>query len=449
MKYKIAFIIACATISVHSQKIWSLEECISHAIANNLELNNLEYNEASESEKFKQSYRNLLPTIQGTSSYNINYGRSLDPITNNYVNTSFFANTYILSASIAVFKGFQKVNMIKVTKLLRNAAKENTQQEKYMLAFRVMSAYYDIRFYEEFVEISKEQLHISEVNYDFVNRKFELGLLAGADLYEADAILASDKFALAQSESQLKEVQLRLIQEMNLQNTMEIKLKESLVTYEETPYEASQDSIYTNALALMPIIKSREYQLDAAKKEIAIARGGMYPSLAFIAGYGSGFFETLRGSNGETVPFWTQIDDNAAGRIGFNLTIPIFNGWSQRSKVRQKKIEFERSANNLNIQKQELYKLIQELVQNQNTLENELDLSIKKEKAQEITFEISQKKYLKGMISALELYRAKNLFANAQSENLQVKTRLKVNKKTLDFYNGLPIFNNIITNNGR
>jgi len=445
MKHKIVLIIAFVTISMHSQKTWSLDECISYAIENNLELNNLEYSEASESEKHKQSYRNLLPKIQGTSYYNINYGRSLDPISNNYVNTSFFANTYILSSSVEIFKGFQKLNMIKASNLLRKAAKEDIQQEKYMLAFRIMSVYYDIRFYEEFIELSKEQLRISDANHDFVKRKLELGLLAGADLYEAESIVAADKLALAQSENQLKEVQLKLIQEMNLQNAMEIKLKESLVAYEDTPYEGTQDSIYTNALAFIPVIKSRQLQLDAAKKEIAVAKGNMYPSLTFIAGYGSGYFETLVDANNETLPFWTQIEDNATGRIEFNLTIPIFNGWAERSTVRQKKIELEVSTNNLNRQKQELYKLIQELLQNQKTLENELELSVKKVKTQEITFAIAQKKYRKGMISALELYRAKNFFSNAQSENLQVRIRLKVNKKTLNFYNGLPIFNNIIT----
>lgn len=437
---------AFVTISVHSQKTWSLDECISYAIKNNLELNDLKYNEDSETENYKQSYRNLFPTVQGTMDYAVNYGRSLDPITNNYINTSFYSNTNILSSSVDIFKGFQKINMIKASKLLRDAVKEETQHEKYMLAFRIMSAYYDILFYEEFYIISKEQLRISEANYDFIKRKLELGMLAGADLYDAESVMASDKLALAQSESQLKEAKLRLIQEMNLEETKDIKLKEFIIMYEEEPYEVAQDSIYQKALAFMPIIKSGELLRDAAKKEIAIARGDMYPSLSFTAAYGSGYFETLVNEANKTLPFWTQIDDNASGRIGFNLTIPIFNGWSARSKVRQKKIEFERSDNKLNIQKQELYKLIQELVQNQKTLENELEFSSKKVKSQEISFDIAQKKYRKGMISALELYRAKNFFANAQSENLQIKIRLKVNRKTLDFYNGLPIFTNVINN---
>jgi len=61
--------------------------------------------------------------------------------------------------------------------------------------------------------------------------------------------------------------------------------------------------------------------------------------------------------------------------------------------------------------------------------------------AQNIAFTIAQKRYEKGMINAIELFTAKNLSANAQNENLQVRLRSEINKSTLDFYRGLPVFN--------
>ncbi|MGB0521822.1 MAG: TolC family protein [Flammeovirgaceae bacterium] len=445
MKYITTFILAFITISVYAQESWSLDECISYAMANNLELKDLKYNEASESENHKQSYRNLLPTVQGAANYTINYGRSVDPITNGYITNSFFSNTYTLNGTLEVFRGFQKLNMIKAADLLRKAAQEDIQQEKYMLAFRVMSAFYDIRFAEEFVKLSEGQLGISEENYAFIKRRVELGQLAKADLYEAEALVATDKLALAQAENQWKEAQMRLIQEMNLPNAAEIQLKADAETFMETAYEGSQDSVYQNALAFMPVIKSQQLQLDAARKEIAAARGSLYPSLTFTAGYFSGYFETLVDAENNTLPFWTQIEVTTAKRIGFNLSVPIFNRGLERSRIQQRKIEFERSANNLNRQKQELYNVIQELIRNQKAIENELALSIAQVESQEIAFAIAQKRYKKGMISVLELHRAKNMLASAQNEKLQVKMRLKVNKKTLDFYNGLPIFNNVIS----
>ena len=71
----------------------------------------------------------------------------------------------------------------------------------------------------------------------------------------------------------------------------------------------------------------------------------------------------------------------------------------------------------------------------------EVNLSTKKMEAQSLAFTIAQKRYEKGMINGIELFTAKNLFASAQNENLQVKLKSEINKSTLDFYKGLPVFN--------
>jgi outer membrane protein TolC len=71
----------------------------------------------------------------------------------------------------------------------------------------------------------------------------------------------------------------------------------------------------------------------------------------------------------------------------------------------------------------------------------EYEQSEQKVEAQNLAFVIAQKRYEKGLINALELFTTKTLFASAQNENLQVRLRSEVNKSTLDFYRGLPVFN--------
>ena len=122
------------------------------------------------------------------------------------------------------------------------------------------------------------------------------------------------------------------------------------------------------------------------------------------------------------------------------LNIPISNGWSGRSRVKQQKIAHLRAKNNLNIQEQELKQTIQQLVQEYTALQTEYEQSNQKMESQILSFNIAQKRYEKGLISALELFTAKYLFASSQNENLQVRLRAEVNKSTLDFYRGLPIF---------
>ncbi len=444
-KFKISFVLVFLLgLPLMAQEKWTLDDCVTYALEHNLQLNDFEYTEQSGRETYRQSIRNLLPNISGNTNYVINFGRSTDPFTNDVVTTDFFSNNYSLDASIDLFQGFLKINAIKASKLLYKATKEEALQQKYLLAFRVMQAFYDIQFFEGLVAISNEQLAVSQTNYDLVKRQIDLGLKAGADLYEAESLLLTDKLNLTQSENQLVGAKLTLMQEMNLEGTDDIIIERGLV--EETKgSEASQiqtDSIFAAAKGFMPILKAQELRAKAAKKQVAVARGGLYPSLSLFGGVATGYFETTRDSiTKNTVPFRDQFNDNISQYVGVRLNVPISNGWSARSRVKQQKIERLRAENNLEVQEQVIFQAIQTLVQEYNSLLVEYEQSTQKVDAQSLAFTIAQKRYEKGMINAIELFTAKNLFASAQNENLQVRLRAEINKSTLDFYRGLPVFN--------
>ena len=157
--------------------------------------------------------------------------------------------------------------------------------------------------------------------------------------------------------------------------------------------------------------------------------------------YNTGYFETNRNPLGETIKFNDQIEGNASQYVGLSLNIPILNKWRNRSNISQQKIQALTEINNLNIQKQELNNLIQQLVQEYDASQAELVLTELNEEARELSFNTAQKRYDKGLISAIELFQAKNLYSAAQNQNLQVQLRLEVQKKTLEFYQGIPVFN--------
>ncbi|MGC1516810.1 MAG: TolC family protein [Maribacter sp.] len=428
--------------SLCAQETWTLDECVAFAIANNLQLNDFEYTHLSNKETYRQSIRNLLPSVNGSTSYTINFGRSTDPFTNDIVTTDFFTNSYSLESSIDLFQGFQKINAIKASKFLFKATQEEVLQQKFLLAFRVMRAFYDIQFFKGLVAISKEQLTVSQSNYDLVEKQIELGLKAGADLYEAESLLLTDKLNLTQSKNQLAAAELSLIQEMNLENTSEISIQEDFqnIAAEMGNMEIQSDSVYDEAREFLPLIRAQELRTKAAQKQVAIAKGRLLPSISLFGGVGTGYFETTRDTLGNTLPFREQFRDNTFQYIGVNVNIPISNGGSAWSRVKQSKIERARAENNLKTQEQELFQTIQLLVQDYNSLLVELEQSDQKVIAQNLSFAIAQKRYEKGLINALELFTAKNLFASAQNENLQVKLRSEINKRTLDFYKGLPVF---------
>ncbi|NKI31323.1 TolC family protein [Muricauda sp. DJ-13] len=445
MNNKLLFLICTLLVCAMgtAQKVWTLDECIAHAIEHNLQLNDFGYNVDSNKETYKQSIRDLLPTVSGFANYFVRYGRQINPEDNSIVNTDIFSNNYSIDGAFDLFQGFQKINTLKASKFLYKATKEEHLQQKYLLAFRVMSAYYDIQFIEGLISISKEQVEISQTNYDLVKKQVELGVMAGADLYEAESLLFTDKLTLTQNENRYKAAKLTLVQAMNIEGESDITIAPQI---DDTPNSDEvgitvSDSIFTKAKGFMPSIKAQNYRVKAAKKQLAATRGSLYPSLTLQGGIGTGYFETITDTLGVTVPFRDQFEENRFEYIGASLNVPIFNGWANRSRVKQQKIALERAKNTAKVTEQELYQIIQQLVQEHDALIAETEQTSKTSESQRLAFSIAQKRYEKGMINAIELGQAKTLYATAQNQNLQAQLRLRVNNSTLDFYKGLPIFN--------
>lgn len=439
--YIIAFSLLIS-LAGYSQKLWTLDECVAYAIEHNLQVKNTSHTKDSSKETYRQSIRNLLPNVTGFSDLNFNSGLAEDPSTGVLVNNDFYSSRYSLNASLDLFQGFQKLNNIKASKFIYKATQEDVVQEKFLLAFRVMSAFYDIKFNEGLVANSLEQQGISQSNYDLVQKQVELGLMAKADLYEAESNLLSDKLLVTQNKNLLALSKLTLLQEMNLTDESDIQLQTELdPVADELEGEESLDSIYQIARGFVPLVKAQDYRVKAAKKQLHATRGNLYPSLSLVAGLETRYSETNLDDNDEIVPFSDQLGDNFARFVGAQLSIPLTLGWSNRSSVKQQKIAYQQAKTNLEIQEQELFQLLQQLIQTNEALKAEYEQSAKRVQAQELAFAIAQKRYEKGLINAIDLFQAKNLFGVAQNENLQVGLRLKVNKSTIDFYKGLPIFN--------
>ena len=442
MKSLVYLLVLLMTTGLAAQKRWTLQECIAFAVENNLQLRDFELTAESNQETQRQAVRNLLPIINGFADYTINFGRSINPEDNSFVNTEFFSSNFSLQSSLDLFRGFQKINNLKASKYLHKAAREEAAQQKYLLAFRVMSAYYDILFIEGLVDIAQEQLQISQNNFELVTKQVDVGLMAKADLYEAESLLLTDKLSLTQNINRLKAAKLTLIQAMNLEGQTDLELQAELESQKEMEKAHGQTlEIYQEALSFLPSVKAQAYRVKAAKKQLASARGALAPSISLNGGIGTGYFETITDTTGMTVAFRDQIRDNTFKFVGLSLNAPVFSGWANRSRIKQQKIALQRAENNAKVTEQELFQIIQQLVQERDALAAETSQTDKAVESQRIAFSIAQKRYEKGLINAIELGRAKNVYITAQNQDLQARLRFRVNRSTLEFYKGLPTFN--------
>lgn len=436
-KYVILFcmLVCLAGNTLVAQEKWSLNQCISYAIANNTDLKQFEIQEKISLESLNQSKRNLLPGISASSNAGLSFGRSIDPNNNDIVNTEYFSSTYGISSSVSVFKGFLLQNNIQYEKFRKQASEYNRLNAIDDLAFSVMIAYFDMTYYKGMLEIAKNQIETSKLSLKATEKQVEVGLMAKSDLLEMRANLEKEELTRIQMENMLKSAILTLRQNMNLNKEMNFDIEEvsCLLFSGNIP---SVDQLFGTFTEWSPYYQSLISQLKVTEKSLSISRSGLYPKLSLGGSINTGYHETDVDDNDNVISFHNQFKSNMSKSLGFSLSIPIFSQWSSRSNVKQAKLEVELAKANLESEKQKLYFKMSQNLNDLEALGKEYVQYKKQEEVDQLAYQTAEKKLEQGLISVIDFYVVKNRYANTNSQVLRSKLQLEIKKKTLDFYSG-------------
>ena len=94
-------------------KIWSLEDCISYAIENNIQIQQNEINQEISKQDVSAARYGLAPNLNGFTSYGYNFGQVIDPFTNEFATNQVATGSVSLSSNVVLFNGFNNINTVK------------------------------------------------------------------------------------------------------------------------------------------------------------------------------------------------------------------------------------------------------------------------------------------------------------------------------------------------
>ena len=421
--------------SLQAQQKWSLNQCISYALENNSDIKDFDIQEKLSREAFNQSKRNLLPGINAFSSAGLSYGRSIDPITNDYITREFFNNSYDLGASVTLFNGFRLQNQIKYQKFRKQISEYNRLNAMDDLAFQVMTAFFDVFYFQGMHEIASGQVETSKINLETTEKQVQVGLKAKSDLLEMRANLEKEEVNRIQIENSKKSAMLRLLQHMNFTSSHAPELiAEPLETVSEVKYDVK--ILSTTFTTWSPYYLSFEADFKASEKYLAVSRSNLYPYITARMSVYTGFSETNKNTNGRVIGFGTQFQNNQSRYLGVSLGFPVFNRWANRSGIKTAKLEVERAKNRLESEKQKLCFAVENDLNELEALMKEYMQFQKQNEADLLAFQAAEKKFDQGLINVVEYYIAKNRLANSGSQVLRAQLQWEIKKKTIDFYQG-------------
>ncbi len=457
------------SFKVNAQETWSIQKCIEYALENNISVKQNELNADLAKENYNQSIANLLPSLNAGASHSYNWGQRIDPFTNQFATNRVRSNNFFLGSQVTLFSGMQLQNTLQQNSLNYLAGKYDVDKMKNDIALNVATSYLNVLFAEELLTVAKNQKQITETQVSRTQKLVDAGSVSQGSLLDLEAQLAADELQIINYENQLNMANLTLVQLMNLDKPQGFQIMRPLVELPADPTLASTpEQIYQFAVNNQPVIKSAETKILSADRGVKIAKGTSYPSITMSGSIGTGYsglskkvvgYEygtpSIIGYTADTVavysiassvvpilektPFGEQFKDNINKNLGFNMNIPIFNGWQSHNSISRAKISRQNAELTLELNKQNLQKTIEQAFLDAQSALKQYYATKKSVDALENAFSYSEKRFDVGALNGTDYNTAKNKLSNAQADLLRNKYNFIFKSKVLDFYMGKPI----------
>jgi len=426
-------------LSSFAQDTWSLEQCISYAVENNIQVKLQEMNVKANEINHLQSRLDALPSLNLNGSHSYNFGLVTNILTNTNESVNTQSSSLSLSTSVPIYNGFQLTNTRKQSHFNLMASVSDVEKVKNSIALAVASLYLQILYQEELVDVAKRQVDLSGLQLNRTEILVKAGSIPEGNLYEVEALLASDELQLVNAQNQLSLSYLNLTQLLELKTTEGFKIAKPLIPLSESSTLAREtpNQIFAIAEGIMPQIHGARYRAQSSEMGLKIARGALHPRITLGASYSSGAQYRIEENYDFTGdPINTQIKNNAKQSIGLNLSIPIFNGLNARNRVKLARINLMNAQLAMESERNALYKEIQQAYSDAIASEKKLVASEKSKNATEESYRYTENKFNLGLVNAFDYTNAKNNLAKAETDLLQSKYELIFKSKILDFYRG-------------
>lgn len=429
------------TLAGYAQELWTLDDCIEHAMENNIQLKRQELLSESAQNNFRSSLISVLPSLTAFSNHDLNSGRALNYDTYQWENREFEQGNLGIESRINLFSGFQNYNNIKQHRFMLMSRLEENERTMNDISLNISAAYFEILLDMELVDIAEKQLEISNLEMEAARSNFRVGNISRGRVLEIESQAAADEYQLTLARNNLSQSYLNLFQILQLEPGDDFQIKKpETIEINESAIVNSVDNIYDEAQTILPQVRGAEYFLKSRESELAMTQGQQSPRLSLRGLFYSRYSElAVDPLNGGDYSYSQQIKDNQYRQLGISLVIPILDGWNVRNRISNAKISVMDASYQLDETRQNLFSEIHQMHNNARNAYNRYNSASKAVLHARETSEYAREQFRMGMINFVDYQHAQTSLFRAQSNMAQAKYEFYLRSMILDFYTGEPL----------
>ena len=445
-------------------KSYTLEECITIALENNLDLKSTTLRANSAKINYRQSIGNMTPSVNGNFNLGVNDGRSIDPFTNDFITQELTFSNLGLSLNATIFNGFSLLNSAKQNFYNKKASEMEVEAAKQDLVLNVTLNYLQVLNSKALLELSKARLETTKQQLKIQGDFYKNESGNPADYNDILGQLASDETNVLSAQSGYNNAKLTLTQQLNLKEDISVEPTDVLLQIE--PYNLSSNDVFKEALENFANVKAQNLRLKAAKKGVSVAKAQFTPQISVFAGLNTNYSSvaetfTANGTrientgdfvtvNGQTIDVQTertnfdaspiefsdQLDNNLNTVVGVSVNVPLLNGFRAKNNVALEKInvqeqllEIERTNVSIKNTIAQVHFDMNAAYQRYQSLENQVN-------AFQESYRINEIRFKNGVSNFLNYITSKNNLDNARVNLTNAKYEYVLLVKVLDYYRG-------------
>jgi len=456
--------------SIQAQDTWDLRRCVEYAVANNISIKQADVQAKISAVQYLQSKASQLPTLNMGNSAGFQFGRSIDPVTNQFTNQEIgFYNTN-LQTGVTLFNWFSVKNTVAANKLTLQADQAITEKVKNDISLNVANAYLTALLTYEQMNIAEVTMLQTKEQLANTRKRVNAGALPELNAAELEAQFANDSatFVSIQSNRQLNLLQLKAILNMDAAAPFDIATPPVELIPVETFGELEPSLVYATAMRTQPQQIANRLRLAAQDKFIDAARGQMYPTLSAFGSLQTSFSSANKNPSGtpvitvvntpafitvagnpvfvqspstkynsfETVGIFNQFGDNFRQSLGISLQVPIFNGRQARSNWERSKLTRENTLLQLQADSQTLKQNIYQAYQSAVSSFQIFQGKKKSVESSEYAYSLGKKRYDIGLLPTLDLLILNTNVQRAKLDMTSAQFDYVFRMKVLEFYKG-------------
>jgi outer membrane protein len=256
--------------------------------------------------------------------------------------SNYLSTTFGPTLTVPLFR-FPLLVEMRQKKQISKQADVDFELAKQDLIIRVARAYVAAQTAADNIAYVKEEKLDVEAFASRAEMRFHSGLAPNTDLYDAKARLASVEANLVKAEDEYQNA-LQALATMTGQPVLSVDRFRSDLPLNMPDPMGVED--WTNAgLEKSLQMKSRRFQTETARQEINLQRAAHLPTISVVGQFNQNNMGGSLYGGGATVD---------TGDVAINIDVPIFDGFTARSKTREAKYRYMESLQVLEQQKRDV-----------------------------------------------------------------------------------------------